>query len=128
MELPNTWMNHKKTIIYVALSILIFVCFVIYSQWQNEQIKDLKEAYADNQVRLKTLQVLSQEYAKQIEEQKDKITSLQKERDKAIKEVVKNAYIKGSSIPDSDILDAWKDTIRRSSERNAERKNNLTDN
>lgn len=128
MNILSTLMNHKKTTIYVALSIIIVVGFFIYTRWQDTQLQDLKIAYAENQAQLEILQVLSQEYLTQIEDQKKAITSLQKERDRAVKEAVKNAYIKGSTISDSNILDAWNDTIRRSRERNAERENNFANN
>jgi hypothetical protein len=74
-------MNHKKTTIYVALSFVIIIGFVLYLKWQETQLQDLKIA-----------------------------------------------YIKGSTISDSNILDAWNDTIRRSRERNAERANNFANN
>ena len=128
MKPLNLLMNHKKTTIYVALSFVIIIGFVLYLKWQETQLQDLKIAYAENIGQLEILQTLSQEQLVRIEEQKKTITALQKERDKAVKEAVKNAYIKGSTISDSNILDAWNDTIRRSRERNAERENNFANN
>lgn len=121
-------MDHKKTTIYVALSFVIIICFVLYLKWQETQLQDLKIAYTEKQAQLEIYQTLTQEYLIQIEDQKKAINNLQKERDRAVKEAVKNAYIKGSTISDSNILDAWNDTIRRSRERNAERENNFANN
>lgn len=121
-------MNHKKTTIYVALSFVIIIGFVLYLKWQETQLQDLKIAYTETQAQLEIYQTLTQEYLIQIEDQKKAINNLQKERDRAVKEAVKNAYIKGSTISDSNILDAWNDTIRRSREHNAERANNFANN
>lgn len=128
MKPLNLLMNHKKTTIYVALSFVIIIGFVLYLKWQETQLQDLKIAYAEKQAQLEIYQTLTQEYLIQIEDQKKAINNLQKERDRAVKEAVKNAYIKGSTISDSNILDAWNDTIRRSRERNAERENNFANN
>jgi len=128
MKLLNLLTNHKKTTIYVALSFVIIIGFVLYLKWQETQLQDLKIAYTEKQAQLEIYQTLTQEYLIQIEDQKKAINNLQKERDRAVKEAVKNAYIKGSTISDSNILDAWNDTIRRSRERNAERANNFANN
>ena len=128
MKPLNLLMNHKKTTIYVALSFVIIIGFVLYLKWQETQLQDLKIAYAEKQAQLEIYQTLTQEYLIQIEDQKKAINNLQKERDRAVKEAVKNAYIKGSTISDSNILDAWNDTICRSRERNAERANNFANN
>ena len=128
MKPLNLLMNHKKTTIYVALSFVIIIGFVLYLKWQETQLQDLKIAYTEKQAQLEIYQTLTQEYLILIEDQKKVINNLQKERDRAVKEAVKNAYIKGSTISDSNILDAWNDTIRRSRERNAERANNFANN
>lgn len=128
MDIKQTIVDNKKYIIFGIILLVIGLFVFFYIKKQDEQLQKLKISYAENVGQLEILQTLSQEQLVRIEEQKKTITALQKERDKAIKEVVKNAYIKGSTISDSNILDAWNDTIRRSRERNAERENNFANN
>ena len=128
MDIKQTIVDNKKYIIFGIILLVIGIFVFFYIKKQDEQLQKLKIAYAENVGQLEILQTLSQEQLVRIEEQKKTITALQKERDKAVKEAVKNAYIKGSTISDSNILDAWNDTIRRSRERNAERENNFANN
>ena len=128
MDIKQTIVDNKKYIIFGIILLVIGLFVFFYIKKQDEQLQKLKIAYAENVGQLEILQTLSQEQLVRIEEQKKTITALQKERDKAVKEAVKNAYIKGSTISDSNILDAWNDTIRRSRERNAERENNFANN
>ena len=128
MDIKQIFLDNKKYIIFGIVLIVIGLFVFFYIKKQDAQLQELKIAYAKNAGQLEILQTLSQEQLIRIEEQKKTITALQKERDKAVKEAVKNAYIKGSTISDSNILDAWNDTIRRSRERNAERENNFANN
>ena len=128
MDIKQTIVDNKKYIIFGIILLVIGLFVFFYIKKQDEQLQKLKIAYAENVGQLEILQTLSQEQLVRIEEQKKTITALQKERDRAVKEAVKNAYIKGSTISDSNILDAWNDTIRRSRERNAERENNFANN
>lgn len=128
MDIKQTFLDNKKYIIFGIVLIVIGLFVFFYIKKQDTQLQELKIAYAKNAGQLAILQTLSQEQLIRIEEQKKTITALQKERDKAVKEAVKNAYTQGSSIADSDVLTAWNDTIRRSRERNAERENNFANN
>lgn len=118
--------SNKTYIIIASVFIVIFLAFSVYVGWQNIQLHDLKTAYSVNQGKLEILQKQSEEYLNTITAQKKTISALQLERNKAVKEAVQDAYEKGTNIPDSDVLDAWKRTILRSRERNAERQQNIT--
>lgn len=128
MDIKQTIVDNKKYIIFGIILLVIGLFVFFYIKKQDEQLQKLKIAYAENVGQLEILQTLSQEQLVRIEEQKKTITALQKERDKAVKEAVKNAYTQGSSIADSDVLNAWNETIDRARKRNTERKNNLANN
>ena len=128
MDIKQTIVDNKKYIIFGIILLVIGIFVFFYIKKQDEQLQKLKIAYAENIGQLEILQTLSQEQLVRIEEQKKTITALQKERDKAVKEAVKNAYTQGSSIADSDVLNAWNETINRARERNAERENNFANN
>ena len=128
MDIKQTIVDNKKYIIFGIILLIIGLFVFFYIKKQDEQLQKLKIAYAENIGQLEILQTLSQEQLVRIEEQKKTITALQKERDKAVKEAVKNAYTQGSSIADSDVLNAWNETINRARKRNTERKNNLANN
>ena len=128
MDIKQTIVDNKKYIIFGIILLVIGLFVFFYIKKQDEQLQKLKIAYAENVGQLEILQTLSQEQLVRIEEQKKTITALQKERDKAVKEAVKNAYTQGSSIADSDVLNAWNETINRARERNAERENNFANN
>ena len=128
MDIQQTIVDNKKYIIFGIILLVIGLFVFFYIKKQDEQLQKLKIAYAENVGQLEILQTLSQEQLVRIEEQKKTITALQKERDKAVKEAVKNAYTQGSSIADSDVLNAWNETIDRARKRNTERKNNLANN
>ncbi|MDD4804117.1 MAG: hypothetical protein WC305_06245 [Bacteroidales bacterium] len=128
MDIKQTIVDNKKYIIFGIILLVIGLFVFFYIKKQDEQLQKLKIAYAENVGQLEILQTLSQEQLVRIEEQKKTITALQKERDKAVKEAVKNAYTQGSSIADSDVLNAWNETINRARKRNTERKNNLANN
>lgn len=128
MDIKQTIVDNKKYIIFGIILLVIGLFVFFYIKKQDEQLQKLKIAYAENVGQLEILQTLSQEQLVRIEEQKKTITALQKERDKAVKEAVKNAYTQGSSIADSDVLNAWNETINRARKRNTERKNNFANN
>ena len=128
MGIKQTIVDNKKYIIFGIILLVIGLFVFFYIKKQDEQLQKLKIAYAENIGQLEILQTLSQEQLVRIEEQKKTITALQKERDKAVKEAVKNAYTQGSSIADSDVLNAWNETINRARKRNTERKNNFANN
>ncbi len=128
MDIKQIFLDNKKYIIFGIVLIVIGLFVFFYIKKQDAQLQELKIAYAKNAGQLEILQTLSQEQLIRIEEQKKTITALQKERDKAVKEAVKNAYTQGSSIADSDVLTAWNETIDRARKRNAERKNNIANN
>ena len=128
MDIKQTIVDNKKYIIFGIILLVIGIFVFFYIKKQDEQLQKLKIAYAENIGQLEILQTLSQEQLVRIEEQKKTITALQKERDKAVKEAVKNAYTQGSSIADSDVLNAWNETINRARKRNTERKNNFANN